>query len=119
MYINGRRPGCQASGRSLRNSRQSERSRRNCVLSGTGGVVSVMAGLTRREVRAQDGQGLEHLRKLRPPLSRLRRVQVVAIDRVGLTAPSGTRCSIGGDPLDDRRIEPVQEIQHGCAGDRV
>jgi hypothetical protein len=39
-----------------------------------GGIVPAMAGRRKREIRDQDVQGLKFLRKIRPLLSRLRKV---------------------------------------------
>jgi len=39
-----------------------------------GFIVSIMAGRTKREIRDQDVQGVKYLRKIRPLLSRLRKV---------------------------------------------
>ena len=41
---------------------------------GYDGIVPAMAGQAKREIRDQDVQGLKCLRKIRPLLSRLRKV---------------------------------------------
>ena len=78
---------CPVAGRSLRASCQScsardLRTRRPAIRAGWGelrprpgdGIVPVMATSRKREIRDQDVQGLKCLRKIRPLLSRLRKV---------------------------------------------
>jgi len=78
-----------------------------------------MAGRTKREIRDQDVQGLKCLRKIRPLLSRLRKVGVER-DRAGNRRLFMDQyCALILMSLFSPAIESLRDLQRACALDKV
>jgi hypothetical protein len=78
-----------------------------------------MAGPTKREIRDQDVQGLKCLRKIRPLLSRLRKVGTER-DRAGNRRLFMDQyCSLILMSLFSPMIQSLRDLQRACALDKV
>jgi len=83
------------------------------------GIVPVMATSRKREIRDQDVQGLKCLRKIRPLLSRLRKVGAER-DRAGNRRLFMDQyCSLILMSLFSPAIESLRDLQRACALDKV
>jgi len=84
-----------------------------------GFIVSIMAGRTKREIRDQDVQGLKYLRKIRPLLSRLRKVGTER-DRAGNRRLFMDQyCALILMSLFSPMIQSLRDLQRACALDKV
>jgi hypothetical protein len=84
-----------------------------------GVIVPNMAGRTKREIRDQDVQGLKCLRKIRPLLSRLRKVGTER-DRAGNRRLFMDQyCALILMGLFSPAIESLRDLQRACALDKV
>jgi hypothetical protein len=82
-------------------------------------MVPAMAGRTRREIRDQDVQGVKCLRKIRPLLSRLRKVGTER-DRAGNRRLFMDQyCALILMGLFSPAIESLRDLQRACALDKV
>ena len=82
-------------------------------------MVPAMAGRTKREIRDQDVQGLKCLRKIRPLLSRLRKVGTER-DRAGNRRLFMDQyCALILMALFSPAIESLRDLQRACALDKV
>ena len=78
-----------------------------------------MAGRAKREIRDQDVQGLKCLRKIRPLLSRLRKVGTER-DRAGNRRLFMDQyCALILMSLFSPAIESLRDLQRACALDKV
>ena len=80
--------------------------------------MPVMAGPTKREIRDQDVQGLKCLRKIRPLLSRLRKVGTER-DRAGRRLFMDQSCALILMSLFSPAIESLRDLQRACTLDKV
>ena len=86
---------------------------------GYDGIVPAMAGRAKREIRDQDVQGLKCLRKIRPLLSRLRKVGTER-DRAGNRRLFMDQyCALILMSLFSPAIESLRDLQRACALDKV
>ena len=84
-----------------------------------GDIVPVMSGPTKREIRDQDVQGLKCLRKIRPLLSRLRKVGTER-DRAGNRRLFMDQyCALILMSLFSPAIESLRDLQRACTLDKV
>jgi hypothetical protein len=84
-----------------------------------GVIVPTMAGRTKREIRDQDVQGLKCLRKIRPLLSRLRKVGTER-DRAGNRRLFMDQyCALILMGLFSPAIESLRDLQRACTLDKV
>jgi hypothetical protein len=94
--------------------RQSEQPR-ELRADGHGVIVPTMAGQTKRAIRDQDVQGLKCLRKIRPLLSRLRKVGTER-DRAGNRRPfMDHSCALILMALFSPMIRSLRDPQRACA----
>ena len=78
-----------------------------------------MAGRTQRDLREQDVQGLKYLRKLRPLLSRLRKVGVERDKAGNRRLFMDQYCALILMSLFSPAIESLRDLQRACALDKV
>lgn len=78
-----------------------------------------MAGRTQRDLREQDIQGLKYLRKLRPLLSRLRKVGVERDKAGNRRLFMDQYCALILMSLFSPVIESLRDLQRACALDKV
>ena len=86
---------------------------------GPGDIVPVMAGRTRREIRDQDVQGLKYLRKIRPLLSRLRKVGTERDKAGNRRLFMDQYCALILMSLFSPAIESLRDLQRACALDKI
>jgi len=84
-----------------------------------GVIVSAMAGRRKREIRDQDVQGLKFLRKIRPLLSRLRKVGTERDTAGNRRLFMDQYCSLILMSLFSPMIESLRDLQRACALDKV
>ena len=78
-----------------------------------------MAGRTQREIHDQDVQGLKYLRKLRPLLSRLRKVGTQRDKAGNRRLFMDQYCALILMSLFSPAIESLRDLQRACALDKV